>query len=105
MQQQERVGEQDEQEAGDEHERQSQRGQHRRQSALRTAIRAATDERGAGAARAPTPGTSAAATQIEAAATIHEITSRSGRSRGVAGCQLTSSPYGAAGVTGCSSAT
>ena len=40
----------------------------------------------------PTPGTSAAATQIEAAATIQEISSRSGRSRGVAGCQPTCSP-------------
>jgi hypothetical protein len=39
-----------------------------------------------------TPGTTAAATQIEAAATIHEISSRCGRSRGVAGCQLTCSP-------------
>jgi hypothetical protein len=73
-------------------------------SALRTAMSAATTN-AAPVCSSPTPGTTAAATQIDAAATIHEISSRSGRSRGVAGCQLTCSPYGAAGVTGCSSAT
>ena len=60
-------------------------------TALRTAISAATTN-AAPVCSSPTPGTTAAATQIEAAATIHEISRRSGRSRGVAGCQPTCSP-------------
>ena len=63
-------------------------------TALSTAISAATMKAPPTAPRL-TPGTRAAATYTEAAATIHETTSRRGRNRGFAGCQSTPVPYAA----------
>ena len=102
----ERVGDQDEQEARDEHERQAQRGQHGRQHRVEHGDERRDEERGAGAARARPRAPSRPRPRSRPRATTHEITSRSGRRRGVAGCQLTSlAVRRCAGVTGCSSAT